>query len=240
MPTEVGIQSYTYRKFTVREAIDQVAAAGASALEVWPEHLRPDAPEAEVNAVLEHARQRGVRICGYGVAGLSVAATEPHLRFAARIGCDYVSCDVRPDRAADRAAAIALAGELGLNLAIHNHGPHHHYDTIDSVARVMEGQAALFGACVDTGHFLRAGQDPAEAVERFGPRVHAVHLKDFAADGAEVMPGRGRLDLPRVLAALRRNGFATAYVLEYEADENDPTPAVREAVSVVTAGLARL
>ena len=74
-------------------------------------------------------------------------------------------------------------------------------------------------------------------------------LSVFAALAAPVALAAGALALGRrdglsadrwVLAALRRNGFATAYVLEYEADENDPTPAVREAVSVVTAGLARL
>ncbi len=239
MPGVVGVQSYTYRKFNVLQAIDEACAAGARALELWPGHLAPDAPASEVQAVLDHARAKGVRICGYGVVGLSAKATEPSLTFAQRIGCDYVSIDVRPQDSADRDAAVALAERLGLKLGIHNHGPGHHYDTIDSVARVLEGQPAAFGACVDTGHFLRADQDPVAAIDRLGRRVHAVHLKDFVDKDTEVMPGKGSLDMVAALRALRRSGFSTAYVLEYEADENNPTPAVRQAVASVADGLGR-
>lgn len=242
MPTgpEVGVQSYTYRRFDVRRAIDETRAAGGQALELWPGHLPPDTPDAETQAVLDHARQRGVRICGYGVVSLSPTATEPHLRFARRLGCDYVSVDVRPDDRETQTASVALAERLGLRLGIHNHGPGHHYDTAESVARVLEGQPEALGACVDTGHFLRANVDPLHAICVLGRRVHAVHLKDFADEQTEVMPGQGRLDLAATLAALQRSGFSTAYVLEYEADEHDPTPAVRQAVAAVSTELGRL
>jgi inosose dehydratase len=240
MPYEVGVQSYTYRRFDIRRAIDEIHAAGGRAAEVWPGHLPPDTAEAETDAVLQHARERGVRICGYGVVGLSAQATAANLQYARRLGCDYVSVDVRPDDRALQAEAVAMAERLGLKLGIHNHGPGHHYDTPESVARVLEGQPPAFGACVDTGHFLRAGVDPVQAIAALGRRVHAVHLKDFVDAHTEVMPGHGRLDLPAALAALRQGGFSTAYVLEYEADEHDPTPAVRQAVAAVVAALQRL
>lgn len=234
---DVGLQSYTYRRFPLRRAIEEAAAVGCRALEVFPGHLPADTPRAEVDAVLAHARAHGIRFCGYGVVGVGPDGAERDLRFAHGLGCDYVSIDVRPDDRAAQRAAIAHAEACGLRLGIHNHGPGHHYSTVDTVLAQVEGMPACFGACVDTGHFLRAGQDPVEAVVRLGARALAVHLKDFTAAGAEVAPGAGRLDLPATLRALARSGFSTAYVLEYEADEHDPTPAVRAAVAAVAAAL---
>lgn len=237
MPTEIGVQSYTYRKFPVRRAIDEAKAAGCQAIELWPGHLPPDTAEAEVEAVCAHARRQGQRICGYGVIGLSGEAPDAQVRFARRLGCDYVSVDVRPQDRERQAAAAALAAQLGLTLGIHNHGPRHHYSTVDTVLAVVRDLPPNFGACVDTGHFLRADQDPVAAIRALGPRVHAVHLKDFLDEHTEVLPGSGRLDLPAAVRALRDVGFRTAYVLEYEADENDPTPAVSRAVAAVAAAM---
>jgi len=237
---EIGVQSYTYRKFPVLRAIDEAKATGCQALELFPGHLPPTAPEAEVQGVLDHARSQGIRICGYGVVGLSKDATGPNLRFAKRLGCEYVTVDVRPADRENQTAAADLAAELGLKLGIHNHGPGHHYSTVASVLAVLQGLPELFGACVDTGHFLRSNEDPVQVIDRLGRRVHAVHLKDFVDAHTEVLPGTGRLKMAETLRALRRNGFSTAYVLEYEADENNPTPAVREAVAAVAAGLAQV
>lgn len=238
--SEIGVQSYTYRKFNVRQAILEARKAGCTAMEMWPGHLPAITPEAETAAVLEHARTNGVRICGYGVVGLSKDATEAHLRYAKRLGCDYVSIDVRPADKENQAAAIALAQQLGLLLGIHNHGPGHHYSTVDSVEAVLQGQPEIFGVCVDTGHFLRSNEDATRAIQRLGRRVHAVHLKDFTDERTEVLPGTGRLNMPEALQALKSLGFKTAYVLEYEADESDPTPAVKEAVTAVSAALAKI
>lgn len=207
---------------------------------MWPGHLPATTSETETAAVLDHAQANGVRICGYGVVGLSKDATEPHLRYAKRLGCDYVSIDVRPADKENQAAAIALAQQLGLKLGIHNHGPGHHYNTVASVEAVLQGQPELFGVCVDTGHFLRSNEDATRAIQRLGKRVHAVHLKDFTDERTEVLPGTGRLNMVEALGALQALGFSQAYVLEYEADENDPTPAVEQAVSAVAAALARL
>lgn len=209
-------------------------------MELWPRHLPADTPEAETAAVLEHARANGVRICGYGVVGLAKERTAPHLRYAKRLGCDYVSINVDPADRESQAEAITLAQDLGLKLGIHNHGPSHHYSTVDTVEAVLAGQPELFGACVDTGHFLRAGEDATRAIERLGRRVHAVHLKDFTDEHTEVLPGTGRLNMPSALRALRAVGFSTAYVLEYEADKLDPTPAVQKAVAAVAAALAQI
>ncbi len=232
----VGIQSYTYRRFGALKMVDEVKAAGLEAIELWPGHLPANASEEQVAELLAYCAERGIGICGYGVVGLG-GETESHLRMAKRLGCSYVSVDVRPHAREAQAAACRLAEELGLHLGIHNHGPGHHYSSAEDVAAVLKENPAVLGACVDTGHFLRSNVDPVAAIELLQPRVYAVHLKDFIDDRTEVQPGTGRLHLPTTLAALVRAGMAAPFVMEYEADEHNPTPAVRTATEAVRAAL---
>ncbi len=236
MGDAIGIQSYTFRRLPVLEMIDQVAKTGANAVELWPGHLPPDAGAETVAEVLRRSDARGIRICGYGVSNLGPQG-EGHLRMAHRLGCDYVSIDVRPDDWDAQAAGCALATELGLKLGLHNHGPGHHFSTAAHVAAVLAANPPVFGACVDTGHFLRSEEDPIAAIELLAPRVHAVHLKDFVDVRTEVLPGTGRLDLPKALRALVRGGLLTAFVLEYEADVPDLTAEVAKAVGAVRAAM---
>src|SRR5205807_5297193 len=65
-----------------------------------------------------------------------------------------------------------------IRIAIHNHGPGARYSSIKSVADALKGHHERLGACVDTGHFLRSGEDPVEAVRTFGHRTYEVHVKD--------------------------------------------------------------
>ena len=219
------------------DALEAARASGNRAIELWPGHLPAQTPTDQVEAVRVRCGERGLRVCGYGVVNLSRADAEAHFRCAKTLGADYVSVDYRPDDRPAQEAAAALAARLGLRLALHNHGPQHAYATPEQVLAVLEGQPAVMGACVDTGHFLRADADPVAAIRMLGSRVHAVHLKDFLDAHQEVMPGRGRLDLRQTIAALREAGFSSAYVLEYEADPDNPVPAVREAVDAVAAAL---
>ena len=59
------------------------------------------------------------------------------------------------------------------------------------------------------------------------PRVHGVHLKDFAEEGALAdgcILGRGKLDLDAVFRALRAVGFLGPLSLEYERNPENVVP----------------
>ncbi len=90
------------------------------------------------------------------------------------------------------------------------------------------------GLCLDTGHLLMGGGDPVTAVQRWGPRINQVHLKDaqrsvmaeVIADGApvtaiwsrEAFPalGHGDLDADGVIAALGAIGYGGWLVVEQD------------------------
>ncbi len=234
MDYEVGVQSYTYREFSVEEICSELKGTGISAVEFCGVHIEPGAGEAEVARMKRLCSEAGLAICGYGVHNFAHADADivrGTLEFAAGLGADYVSVDFPPDAEDTASALIDAAEEFDLRLAIHNHGPGAMYSTVDEVLSVCEKYPPPLGACVDTGHYLRSGQTPREVISRLGDRVYALHLKDFNAGGQEVVPGRGEVDLQQVLELLSEHTeLGAPLVIEYEEDPEDPTPAVLETV----------
>jgi sugar phosphate isomerase/epimerase len=96
----------------------------------------------------------------------------------------------------------------------------------------------LIGACLDTGHLIRSAQlgkklDPAEQVRVMGRRNFGMHLKDHDNKrDTDVVFGKGVLDVPAVIKALREVKFQGMISIEYEANADNPSPDVRACLDV--------
>lgn len=238
MPYEIGVQSFTYREFTLPELCTAVAETPVTAVELCDVHVDPTMNETELAAAVERLAAVGLDVCGYGVVDLDPdTSLPPLLEFVSRIGAGYVSVDVPPDADDRIRELIDAAAAWGLDVAIHNHGPESRYVTVDDVLTVLRRHPdPRLGACVDVGHYLRADQSPATVIPRLGDRVLALHLKDFDADGREAVPGSGQIDLAELGALLETHtSFHRPLVIEYEADPEEPTPAVAQAARAIEA-----
>lgn len=234
MKAETGVQTYTYRKFSIEECVEKAAELGLDAIELWPKHLPVDSPPETFAALRRLLEEKSVRVAGVGVCGIDAerGKTEATLEYAKLFGADYVSVSFDPADKATVEHLVAEAEKRGLLLGIHNHGPKDRFGRPEAVLDAVKDFPETLGACVDTGHHLRAGCTPEEAVKVLGKRVHAVHLKDFVDEETEVEPGTGKLDIPSFLAALKEHAdFRSAFVLEYEADAEDPRPSMKSAVA---------
>jgi sugar phosphate isomerase/epimerase len=96
------------------------------------------------------------------------------------------------------------------------------------------------GVCLDTGHLVRAGDDPVEAVRTLGPRLHGVHMKDYNEQNHDVAIGRGRADLVGFFTALKEADFDGAFSIEYEIDSKNPVPGLAESIASIRAIVSRL
>jgi sugar phosphate isomerase/epimerase len=135
------------------------------------------------------------------------------------------------DRAAFRAAAeqarfaLGLARAVlqesqfsGIRLAVENHKDWQ----AEELVRTLQGlDSPQIGVCLDTGNSIALLEDPMETVERLAPWTLTVHLKDMAVetydDGfllSEVPLGKGFLDLPRIVAAVRKERPDVRFNLE--------------------------
>jgi inosose dehydratase len=149
----------------------------------------------------------------------------------------------------DRAAA--LAAERGLTATLHPHvgtmveGP-------DEVHRVLDGSGIPL--CLDTGHLLIGGTDPAELARTAADRIGHVHLKDVTAAVAHKVAGheitytdgvagglyrplgQGDVDVAGVVGALETADYQGWYVLEQDTildgppRDEGPVRAVRESL----------
>jgi sugar phosphate isomerase/epimerase len=104
----------------------------------------------------------------------------------------------------------------------------------------------LIGTCLDTGHLIRAAQlgaklDPAAEVRTMGARNFGMHLKDHDnSRKTDVVFGKGALDVPEVLKALREVKFNGYIAIEYEANENNPSPDVKECVAILKESIKKI
>ena len=84
----------------------------------------------------------------------------------------------------------------------------------------------VVGVYYDVGNAVYLGFDPAEEIETLGKRIVGMHIKDTAKELGDSRLGRGRVDLPAALAAMRRVGYDGWLMLETSPRDGDA--AVRE------------
>lgn len=130
----------------------------------------------------------------------------------------------------------ALAATFRMHLAYHPHAGTVIQDE-DDVIRLLERSPST-GLLLDTGHLALAGADPLVLLQRFGPRVTHVHLKNVRGDvarrvrdeelsferavkaGVFTVPGddAGMIDFAPILSELARIEYAGWLVVEAEQD----------------------
>ena len=227
---KMGLQSYTLRSFPLDDALAKTKALGLTYWEAFPDHLPMTDDPKRLAEYRTKLRQAGVQLLAYGVVGFGsdAAANRRTFEFARAMGIRTLSADPSPD---SFASLDELVREYKINVAIHNHGPGARYSKIQDVASAIRDRDPRIGACVDTGHYLHSGEDPDDAVRRFGRRTYGVHLKDVKGGRQFTELGKGDLALPRLLSTLQDLDYQGVLALEYEEHERDVIPYVEECLA---------
>lgn len=239
----VGAQSYSLRNFNTAECIRHLQGLGLHYAEFYSKHLDPKAKDEDIAATLKTLEEANIKLIAHGVHGFGKdeAANRRLFEFAKKAGVKTLTADPTPE---SYESLDKLCAEFGIRIAIHNHGPGHRFDKIESVVAACKGRHPLFGSCVDCGHFLRSGEDPVKAIHELGPRVFGVHLKDDIELGRaskNVVIGKGKLDVVGVFKALRAIKFPAdgALSLEYEAKPENPIEDMKACVEVAKEAIAK-
>lgn len=117
--------------------------------------------------------------------------------------------------------------DLDVRVAYHNH-LNGFGEAPDELVRVMEVTDPHYvDLLLDIAHYAQGGGDPVAAVKRHRDRLAMLHLKDVA--GAAPAPGRpmregykwvelgrGRVDVPGMIAALKEIGYRGSAVIELD------------------------
>lgn len=232
IPFQIGIASYSFRAFTLDQVIEMSKRLGIKRLTLKDMHLPLTLSKDEIKRALDKIRSSGLELASCGVVYMN-SGEEVHKAFAYAQAAELKMMVGVPHKSLLGAAENEVK-ETGIALAIHNHGPtDERYPSPESAYRLIEKMDKRMGLCIDVGHTQRLGLDPAVEAERFFDRLYDVHIKDVSssdAQGGTVEIGRGVVNIPKLLAMLRRTGYAHTLHIEFEKDEKDPLAGVAESV----------
>jgi sugar phosphate isomerase/epimerase len=184
----------------------------------------------EVKQRLADAR---VKLVNYGVVRLPNEEAECRkvFDFAKDMGIETLTAEPKPEALdlVDR-----LCREYGIKVAIHNHPKPSHYWHPETVLEACQGRSRLIGACADTGHWMRSGVNPLEAVKKLEGRIISFHFKDLNEFGQrkahDVVWGTGKADVEALLKELHRQGFQGVFSVEYEHNWENSVPEIRQCI----------
>ena len=235
-PFQMGMQSYTLRKFPLDKALDTMQELGIQTVEFFDAHYPIASNEEQISTMNKKLADHKLKLLSHGVHGFGKdhEANKRFFDFAKRAGIRNLSADPSED-AFD--SLDKLVAEYDIRIAIHNHGPGARYDKVDSVLSAIKNHHPKIGACADLGHYIRSAEDPVRVINLLEGRLYGVHLKDFEAprgDAKGCIFGKGVLDVAGVFKALKKVNFPpdACLALEYEENADNPVDDLKQCLSV--------
>jgi sugar phosphate isomerase/epimerase len=235
---KLGVQTWSFRKFTLFEAIDKTRALGLDSIQAFPgqqvskesdikfgHELTADQRQ-QLKAKLKEA---SMSIAAFGVVGIpdNEADARKLYEFAKQMGIGILVSEPQPEQfdLIDK-----LCQEYKIKLAIHNHPKPSYYWNPDTVLEVCEGRSKWIGACADVGHWVRCGFDPVDCLKKLEGRIHDVHVKEVDDKGDNRIFGDAQNHVEDVLKELHRQKYKGTFAIEYESNWDNNLPDIQKCV----------
>ena len=230
IPFELGIASYTFRKFSLEDTLAMTSRLAIRNIAFKSFHLPLEATKGEIAGTVAKVKDAGLNLYGGGVIYMKdETAVNQAFEYAKMAGMKVIIGV--PDHELLPLVEKKVQ-EYNIVVAIHNHGPGDKvYPTLESIYSRIKNLDRRIGICHDIGHTRRAGEDPVQDTQRYFDRILDVHLKDVteaSPEGNTNEMGRGVIDIPGVLSVLVQKRFTGIASFEYEKDEEDPLPGLAE------------
>ena len=244
----VGVQAWTFSRFTTMEAIEKISAAGGSNIELYPGQpvgkefpgvaIGPDMGPVATDALRRQLTKFGVNVVAFGVTGIDKdeASARRLFAWAKSLGIGILNTE-----STDAIETIdKLVKEFDIRVGFHDHprtsDPNYKVWNPNYVLQLVKNYDRRIGSCADTGHWVRSGIKPIDALRILKGRVVSCHLKDlneFSANGHDVPYGTGVSQVPAILDELRRQGFQGSVSVEYEFHMDNSLPEVAQCLGFV-------
>lgn len=227
---KLGIAGYTWLHVPMDQSVAIMKRLAIEAFSIKDFYLPLDSDAAKVKAVADVFSAGGIRIYGAGVIYMKTPPdVDRAFAYAKLLNIDLIIGVPNPELMGYVAQKVK---ETGIRVAVHNHGPEDKlYPSPGDVWGHIKGLDERIGLCLDIGHAARAGTDPVKAVKEYGARIFDLHIKDLAVLSKDYHPavlGRGVLDIPGLLRALKERRYDGYCSIEFEMDMNDPYPGIAE------------
>ncbi|MBM3442770.1 MAG: sugar phosphate isomerase/epimerase [Bacteroidetes bacterium] len=237
----LSVQLWTFHIFDFNTAIEKADSAGLQTVEAFPGQKLVGYPDTAFGAGMSAASrqqvkaflaQKKISILAYGVVVPQTAGEwVSNFEFAKDMGIRYITTEPLKEH---WDLVDSLSGAYDIPIAIHDHPKPSPYWHPDSVLAAAAGRPHI-GACADIGHWVRNGLKASECVHKLQGKIVGLHLKDVKVfgqtDAADMIPGTGVVDIPAVLAELKRQGFKGNFSIEHEDNWDNNVPDVKQIVT---------
>ncbi|MBM1107540.1 sugar phosphate isomerase/epimerase [Aurantibacter crassamenti] len=235
----VGLASYTLRKYSLDEVIDIALGLNLTDVAFKSFHLPYESTDEELRLISAKVKARGLNLYGGGVIYMKTPEDiEKYFNYAKAAGLKMIIGVTTHELLPQIEKKVK---ETDIKLAIHNHGPEDEiFPSPKSVYDKIKNLDKRIGLCMDMGHTFRLNLDPAEEIKKYKDRLLDVHIKDINEQNAEGKPveiGRGKMNIPSLLAALKEVKYSGIVGIEYEKDGEHAKFGLAESVGYVRAVL---
>ncbi len=232
----VAMQCWTFRGLTFYETLDKVEKLGIKYLEAFPgqkidkksdRKMGPGLSEADIKEIKGKLNKHGITLRAFGVTNFdnNEEAARKTFEFAKKMGIKVLDLEPKYD---DYSIIEKMVKEYNIAVGIHNHPKNSKYWNPETVMKNIEGLDKRIGYCADTGHWLRSGINPVEALRYGKGRIINVHLKDldqFGVKEAQDVPfGYGKANIHDIMAELTLQNYRGTVSVEFERKDEQPDP----------------
>jgi sugar phosphate isomerase/epimerase len=244
----IGPQVFSFRFFTLFEAIEKSAQTGGNAIELGmnlklsaeqPVAFNHNAPAELIPLVQAKLKQHGVKAVNYGVVPIpnDEAAARKVFEFARKMELSAIITE----SIGSLDLIEKLAKEYDIKVGIHQHARKENDPTYKIwdpafVRDLVAKRDPRIGACADVGHWQTSGIRALDGVKLLAGRLVSLHLKERAALGPghhDDIFGTGITDVPAILAELRRQDFDGNIAIEYEYNWQNSVPDIAQCIGFV-------
>ena len=159
----LGIQSYSFHRFSLIEALDKTKELGLKYIEVYPGHRlggkwgnRVFDFNLDVQSQKELkklAASKGIKIVGIGVYVAEKSSDwEKMFRFAKKMKMDFITCE---PAFCDCDLVEKLSKQYGISVSVHNHPQPSDYWNPKKLLQVISNRNHLLGSCAVVGTMAR-------------------------------------------------------------------------------------
>lgn len=229
---KIGVAGFSYRSYSLDQTLTFLKSMDVKYLSVKDWWLPLDSTKEQMDEFKAKCAEYGVE--GYTLGPIYMRSKEDvdkTFAYAQRYGADMF-IGVPNYELIDY--VIAKVKETGIKVAIHTHGPDGAaFPDIRTVVEMVKDPSLGVGCCMDLGHTFRMGWDAAKDIVKYKQWIYDIHIKDETApdkSGQTWEMGRGQMDIPAIVKALKKIGYKGVISLEFEKNPKDPHAGIAESV----------
>ena len=247
---KLGVQLWTFRMFTITEALQKVDSCGIKYVEAfWGQALGGETKDTFGIRMTQSGRDKLKDLLkSHNMQMVAMGVISPGnkqdwidaFKLAKEFNLSYITAEPKKNF---WDFADSLAAVYNIKIAIHDHPKPNAYSHPDSVLAAVNGHPNI-GACADLGHWARNGLNPVDCLKKLEGHVYGVHLKDIVKfddpEAADTTVGKGVIQFAPIFAELKRQQFEGMLSIEHESNWYHSVPDVIETVKLYNGEIAKL